>query len=201
MDMGFSWVMRQNVTSKDCHKHRDCKIWPCGAKFILFYCSYLAHKCTSFYIKITAYYLPFKFESQNEDRWSNFAKIFIFVLSNGVFPMLLTENTTNDTCQSNLRGAWNDVRGDTKIEVIEREFPSVYILSVTRIAKLTSLHAIKNNINYSKKKFNIQQPVPSRRFQYKAIGKMQFEMRKMVFLRKRRFYLIIWTGFFKNNNQ
>ena len=114
-------------------KHRDCKIWPCGGKFILFYCSYLAHKCTSFYIKITAYYLPFKFESQNEDRWSNFAKIFIFVLSNGVFPMLLTENTTNDTCQSNLRGAWNDVRGDTKIEVIEREFPSVYILSVTRI--------------------------------------------------------------------
>ena len=88
------------------HKHRDCKIWPCGTKFILFYSSYLANKCTSFYIKITTYYLPFKFESQNEDRWTNFAKIFIFVLSNRVFPMLLTENTTNDTCQSNLRGAW-----------------------------------------------------------------------------------------------
>ena len=52
---------------------------------------------------------------------------------------------------------------------------------------LTSWHAIKNNLNYSKKKFNIQQPVPSLRFQYKTIGKMQFEMRKMVFLRKRRF--------------
>ena len=87
------------------HKH-SCKIWLCGTKFISFYSSYLAHKCTSFYIKITTYYLFLKFESQNEDRWSNFAKIFIFVLSNGVFPMLLTENTMNDTCQSNLRGAW-----------------------------------------------------------------------------------------------
>ena len=98
------WILLGDAA--ELHKHRDCKIWPCGTKFILFYSSYLAHKCTSFYIKITTYYLPFKFESQNEDRLSNFEKIFIFVLSNGVFPMLLTENTTNDTCQSNLRGAW-----------------------------------------------------------------------------------------------
>jgi hypothetical protein len=75
-------------------------------KFILFFSLYLAYKRISFYIKIITYHLSFKFESQNEDRWSNFAKIFIFLLSNGVFPMLLTENTTNDTCQSNLRGAW-----------------------------------------------------------------------------------------------
>ena len=87
-------------------QHRDCKIWPCGTKSILFFSLYLAYKRISFYIKITTYHLSFKFESQNEDRWSNFAKIFIFLLSNGVFPMLLTENTTNDTCQSNFRGAW-----------------------------------------------------------------------------------------------
>jgi hypothetical protein len=79
------------------------KIWPCGTKFILFFSLYLAYKRIIFYIKITTYHLSFKFESQNED-W--IAKIFIFLLSNGVFPMLLTENTTNDTCQSNLRGAW-----------------------------------------------------------------------------------------------
>ena len=29
--------------------------------------------------------------------------------------MLLTENTTNDTCQSNLRGAWNDVSTGTPL--------------------------------------------------------------------------------------
>jgi hypothetical protein len=86
------------------HKHRDCKIWPCGTKFILIFYLYLAYKRISFYIKITTYHLSFKFESQNEDRWTNFVKIFIFLL----FPMLLTENTTNDTCQSNVaRG--NDV--------------------------------------------------------------------------------------------
>ena len=47
--------------------------------------------------------------------------------------MLLTENTTNDTCQSNLRGAWNDVStGDTKIEVIECEFPiCIYLICDT----------------------------------------------------------------------
>ena len=33
----------------------------------------------------------------------------------------------------------------------------------------------------------MQQLVPSRRFQYKTIRKMQFEMRKMLFIRKRRF--------------
>ena len=33
----------------------------------------------------------------------------------------------------------------------------------------------------------MQQPVPSRRFQTKTIEKMQFKMRKMVFLKKRRF--------------
>ena len=105
-DMAFLYDTVLLGCAAELHKHRDCKIWPCGTKFILFYSSYLANKCTSFYIKITTYYLPFKFESQNEDRWTNFAKIFIFVLSNGVFPMLLTENATNDTCQSNLRGAW-----------------------------------------------------------------------------------------------
>ena len=47
----------------------------------------------------------------------------------------------------------------------------------------------------------MQQQVPSRRFQYKTIGKMKFEMRKMVILIKRRFYLLIWAGFFKNNKQ
>ena len=82
------------------HKHRDCKL------YYTIFSLYLAYKRISFYIKITTYHLSFKFESQNEDRLSNFAKIFIFLLSNGVFPMLLTENTTNDTCQSNLRGAW-----------------------------------------------------------------------------------------------
>ena len=68
MNIGFSWIKW--------HKHRDRKIRPCGTKFILFFFSYLAHKCTSFYIKITTYHLPFKFESQNENQWSNF----IFVL-------------------------------------------------------------------------------------------------------------------------
>ena len=37
----------------------------------------------------------------------------------------------------------------------------------------------------------LSEPVPSRRFQYKTIGKMQFGMRKMLFIRKRRFYLLI----------
>jgi hypothetical protein len=85
---------QQNITT---HKHRDCKIWPCGTELKLIFSLYLAYKRISFYIKITTYHLSFKFESQNEHRWSNFAKIFIFLLSNGVFPKLLTENTTNDT--------------------------------------------------------------------------------------------------------
>ena len=41
------------------------------------------------------------------------------------------------------------------------------------------------------KKIKYAQPVPSRRFQYKSIGKMQFEMRKMLFIRKRRFLNLI----------
>ena len=49
----------------------------------------------------------------------------------------------------------------------------------------------KTTLNIPKKKIKYAQPVPSRRFQYKTIGKMQFEMRKMLFIRKRRFYLLI----------
>ena len=91
----------------------------------------------SFYIKITTYYLPFKFESRNEDRWSNFEKIFIFVLSNGVFPMLLTENRTNDTCRTTLARAifvarGNDISvGTQKLRLLRASSLSVYILSVT----------------------------------------------------------------------
>ena len=45
--------------------------------------------------------------------------------------MLLTENTTNDTCQSNLRGAWNDVSVGT--QKLSASSLSVYILSVIRL--------------------------------------------------------------------
>jgi hypothetical protein len=89
---------------------------------ILFFSLYLAYQRISFYIKITTYHLSIKFESQNEDRLSNFAKIFIFLLSNGVFPMLLTENTTKDTCQSNLRGAWKWRARGHKEQRNHREF-------------------------------------------------------------------------------
>jgi hypothetical protein len=89
--------------------YRDCKIWPCRKKFILIFSLYLAYKRISFYIKITTYPLSFKFESQNEDRCSNFAKIFIFLLSNGVFPLLLTENTEQFAWRVEM--TWH---GDTK---------------------------------------------------------------------------------------
>ena len=43
--------------------------------------------------------------------------------------MLLTENTTNDTCQSNLRGAWNDVStGTQKLRLLSASSLSVYIV-------------------------------------------------------------------------
>ena len=48
--------------------------------------------------------------------------------------MLLTENTTNDTCQSNLRGAWNDVSAGTqKLRLLSASSLSVYILSVIKL--------------------------------------------------------------------
>ena len=46
--------------------------------------------------------------------------------------MLLTENTTNDTCQSNLRGAWNDVStGTQKLRLLSASSLSVYLICDT----------------------------------------------------------------------
>ena len=52
-------------------------------------------------------------------------------------------------------------------------------------ANVMTRHQKQQYINI-KKKLNMQQPVPSRRFQYKTIGKMQFKMQKMVLLRNPR---------------
>jgi hypothetical protein len=100
---------------------------------------YLAYKRISFYIKITTYHLSFEFESQNEDRWSNFANIFIFLLSNGVFPMLLTENTTNDTCQGNLRGAWKWRGKGTQRTKESPRVPPLYTLCLRLIWQCSTL--------------------------------------------------------------
>jgi hypothetical protein len=116
--------------------YRDCKIWPCRKKFILIFSLYLAYKRISFYIKITTYPLSFKFESQNEDRCSNFAKIFIFLLSNGVFPLLLTENTEQFAWRS--RG--NDVTRGHKEQRNRREFrTSASAYSVVLLTKFNRL--------------------------------------------------------------
>jgi hypothetical protein len=131
--MGFCFLAEH-------HKHRDiCKIWPCGTKFILFFSLYLAYKRISFYIKIQfiikiplTIYLSNLSPKMEIGGATSQKYLFFYFRTVFNFPMLLTEKTTNDTCQSNLRGAWSWRNTGTQRTKESPRVPPLYTLSQNR---------------------------------------------------------------------
>ena len=56
-----------------------------------------------------------------------------------------------------------------------------YFRASHEFGKLTSFTRHQNTLNIPKTKFNMQQPVPSQRFQYKSIGKSSSKCEKWHF--------------------